>query len=95
MYLPTYQALGEPVVCVRVHVCVRLLTQVHVGGLGSLRVRRALVHGVQQLLLHLRHRVAVQALYRHLLRVLVLRVHTVQRLQGSEVATRHTHWQEC
>lgn len=74
--------------------CARLLTQVHVGGLGSLGVRRALVHGVQQLLLHLRHRVAVEALHRHLRRVLVLRVHAVQRLQGSEVTARHTHWQE-
>lgn len=80
-YLPTYlpgrqRASGA---CV----CVRLLTQVHVGGLGSLRVRRSLVHGVQQLLLHLRHRVAVEALHRHLRRVLVLRVHAVQRLQGG------------
>lgn len=67
-------------VCVCTHV--RLLTQVHVGGLGSLGVRRALVHSVQQFLLHLRHRVAVEALHRHLRRVLVLRVHAVQRLQG-------------
>lgn len=68
-------------VCVSV---LPLLTQVHIGGLWSLGVRCSLVHGVQQLLLHLRHRVTVQALHRHLRSVLVLRVHTVQRLQRAE-----------
>ena len=60
------------------------LTQVHVGGLGSLGVRAALVDGVQQLLLHLHHRVAVQTLDRHLRPVLVLRVHAVQRLEAGQ-----------
>lgn len=75
---------SAPVLDVCVYVCesVRpLLTQVHIGRLWSLRIWRALVHGIQQLLLHLRHRVTVQALHRHLGCVLVLRVHTVQRLQ--------------
>lgn len=67
--------------CVYVCVSSPLLTQVHIGRLWSLRIWRALVHGIQQLLLHLRHRVTVQALHRHLGCVLVLRVHTVQRLQ--------------
>ncbi len=61
--------------------CVPLLTQVHIGGFWSLGVRCALVNSIQQLLLHLRHRVTVQALHRHLRGVLVLWVHTVQRLQ--------------
>lgn len=71
--------------CVCSRVCVG--TQVHIGGLRSLRVRRALVHSIQQLLLHLRHRVAVQRLHRHFGGILVLRVDAVQRLhkQRSEV----------
>lgn len=56
------------------------LTQVHVSSLWSLRVRAALIHSVQQLLLHLSNGVAVQAFDCHLRRILVLRVHAVQCL---------------
>lgn len=59
-----------------------LLTEVHVSSLGSLGVGTAFVHRVQQLLLHLSHRVTVQPLHRHLWGILVLRVHTVQGLEG-------------
>lgn len=69
-----------------------LITQVHIGGLWSLRVRCALVHSVQQLLLHLCNCVTVQALHRHLGSVLILRVHTVQRLQRQRSeGTRHIY----
>lgn len=61
-----------------------ILTQVHIGGLWSLGVWCAFVHSIQQLLLHLRHCVTVQALHCHLGSVLILWVHTVQRLEGGE-----------
>ena len=60
------------------------LTQVHVPSLGPLGVGDALVHGIQQLLLDLRHRVTVQPLYRHLGRVLILGVYAVQGLRMGE-----------
>lgn len=75
-------SVGVFVVCVSLYKCVCVVqrTQVHIGGLWSLGIWGAFIYGVQQLFLHLRHCVTVQAFHCDLCGVLVLWVHTVQRL---------------
>lgn len=66
----------------------RSLTEVHVCSPRPQRERHVLVHGIQDLLLHLRNGVTVQHLDRDLWAVLVVRVHAAQRLDHPERGRR-------